>query len=165
MIPFTFHSEHNSLVSDSFIDAVLKAHNELRLHHNVPCLKWSSALSKDAQAWAEKLSRNDELRHARKEERNFKGENICRMSDHYDVPDAVRIWYSEVNSYRYDSPGFSHDTGHFTQIVWRETSEVGVGTCKSRDGRLTYLVARYHPAGNVLKRFNENVLPSSSSSI
>lgn len=141
---------------------MVRAHNELRFHHNVPSLKWSPALSKDAQAWAEKLSRNDELRHASREERKFKGENICRMSAHYDATDAVRIWYSEINGYKYDSPGFSYDTGHFTQIVWRDTAEVGVGTCKSRDGRLTYFVARYHPAGNVLKRFNENVLKANS---
>lgn len=144
--------------ADSFFDAVLKAHNDLRILHNVPSLKWSPALSKEAQAWAEKLSRNGELRHASKEERKFKGENICRMSNHYDVTDAVKIWYSESNSYKYNSPGFSFETGHFTQIVWRDTTEVGVGTCKSRDGRLTYIVARYNPAGNVLERFHENVL-------
>ena len=138
---------------------MLQAHNELRAIHNVPRLKWSPALSMEAQAWAEKLSRKGELRHASKEERNFKGENICRMSNHYDVADAVKIWYSEIKNYKYYSPGFSLDTGHFTQIVWRDTTEVGVGTCKSTDGRLTYIVARYNPAGNVLKRFPENVPP------
>ena len=152
------------LVADSLIDAVLKAHNNLRALHGVPSLKWSPPLSKEAQAWAEKLSRNGELRHANKEERKFKGENICRMSNHYDVTDAVRIWYSEINSYKYDSPGFSFDTGHFTQIVWRDTAEVGVGTCKSRDGSLTYIVARYNPPGNVLKNFHENVLKTKSRS-
>lgn len=149
------------LVADSFIDAALKARNDLRALHSVPSLKWSPALSKEAEDWAEKLSRNGELHHSSKE-RKFKGENICRMSNHYDVTDAVRIWYSEINSYKYDSPGFSFDTGHFTQIVWRDTTEVGVGTCKSRDGRLTYVVARYNPAGNVLKRFHENVLKTNS---
>lgn len=153
-----------SLVADSLIDVVLKAHNDLRALHGVPSLKWSTTLTKEAQAWAEKLSRNGELRHANKEERKFNGENICRMSNHYDVTDAVRIWYSEIKSYKYDSPGFSFDTGHFTQIVWRDTTEVGVGTCKSRDGNLTYIVARYNPAGNVLKKFHENVLKTNSPS-
>ena len=125
--------------------------------HNVSPLRWSSSLSRDAQAWAEKLSRNGELRHASKEERKCNGENICRMSDHYNIFDAVKIWYSEINNYSYNSPGFSLDTGHFTQIVWRNSVEVGVGTCKSQDGKLTYIVARYHPAGNVLKGFHENV--------
>ena len=81
------------------------------------------------------------------------------MSNHYDVADAVKIWYSEIKNYKYDSPGFSLNTGHFTQIVWRDTTEVGVGTCKSPDGRLTYAVARYNPAGNMLKKFQENVTP------
>lgn len=145
------------IVNDSFTSAALQVHNELRMLHNVSPLRWSSSLSRDAQAWAEKLSRNGELRHASKEERKCNGENICRMSDHYNIFDAVKIWYSEINNYSYDSPGFSLDTGHFTQIVWRNSVEVGVGTCKSQDGKLTYVVARYHPAGNVLKGFHENV--------
>ena len=164
VLPFFLFMNAILLVADSFIDAVLKAHNDLRALHGVPSLKWSPALSKEAQTWAQKLSRNGELRHAHKEERKFKGENICRMSNHYDVTDAVRIWYSEINSYKYDSPGFSFDTGHFTQIVWRDTTEIGVGTCKSRDGSLTYIVARYNPAGNVLKKFHENVLKTNSRS-
>ena len=127
------------------------------MRHNVPCLKWSSALSRDAQTLAEKLARDGELRHATKEERKFNGENICRVSDHYDVSDAVKMWYSEFKSYDYDSPGFSVDTGHFTQIVWKNSAEVGVGSCKSPDGKLTYIVVRYYPPGNVLERFHENV--------
>lgn len=146
-----------TILDDSFIATVLQTHNELRMRHNVPSLRWSPALSRDAQAWAEKLSSNGELRHASKEERKCNGENVCRMSDHFDVSDAVKMWYSEIKTYDYDTPGFSIDTGHFTQIVWRNTAEIGVGSCKSLDGNLTYLVARYYPPGNVLERFHENV--------
>ena len=137
-------------------------HNELRSLHNVPLLKWSSLLSREAKVWAEKLSKSGELCHASKAERKYKGENICRMSSHYDAADAVRVWYSEIKNYNYDLPGFSLDTGHFSQIVWRDTREVGVGTCKSPDGRLMYMVARYNPPGNVLKKFQENVTPLAS---
>ena len=89
----------------------------------------------------------------------FKGENICRMSRHYDIGDALRMWYSEIQKYDYNSPTFSLDTGHFTQIVWSNTSEIGVGVSQSPDGRLTYLVARYNPPGNILNKFAENVSP------
>ncbi len=53
-------------------------------------------------------------------------------------------------------PGFS--AGHFTQIVWKGSRELGVGTAV--DGRGTFkLVLRYSPAGNVRGAYGENVLP------
>ena len=42
--------------------------------------------------------------------------------------------------------------GHFTQLVWKGSAEVGFGF-----GKL--VVANYFPAGNMLTEFNENVLP------
>lgn len=40
------------------------------------------------------------------------------MFNYYDVIDVVRIWYLEINSYKYDLFGFSFDIGYFIQIVW-----------------------------------------------
>ena len=40
------------------------------------------------------------------------------------------------------------DVGHYTQIVWRTTREVG---CAKAEGRqFDFLVCRYYPAGNVI---------------
>jgi hypothetical protein len=38
--------------------------------------------------------------------------------------------------------------GHYTQMVWRETREVGIGMAQSKHG--LYVVARYSPAGNIV---------------
>ncbi|EDO49310.1 predicted protein [Nematostella vectensis] len=138
---------------------ILDIHNNYRAMHNAAPLRWSAALAKDAQAWAGKLAREGRLEHASREDRYYKGENICRMSHHFDIGDALQIWYNESESYQYDNPGFALTTGHFTQIVWRGTREVGVGFAKSPDGRLTYAVARYNPPGNNMRHFKENVLP------
>lgn len=48
---------------------------------------------------------------------------------------------------------------HFTQMVWKSTKEAGFGMAKGRSGRVV-IVANYHPAGNVIGQFGENVLPS-----
>lgn len=136
----------------------METHNQYRVMHGAVPLNWSPGLANAAQAWAEKIAREGSLSHASREDRYYKGENVCRMSSHFTVDDALRIWYSEKGNYDYDKPGFDLSTGHFTQVVWRDTREVGVGMAKSPDGKLTYMVARYNPPGNILNRFKENVV-------
>lgn len=48
--------------------------------------------------------------------------------------------------------------GHFTQLVWASSRELGVGKARSRQGK-TVVVAMYRPPGNVCGLFEENVLP------
>ena len=52
------------------------------------------------------------------------GENlfgICCLlpeeSSYFNVSDAVRSWYSELSDYKFDNPGYSVGTGHFTQVT------------------------------------------------
>ena len=51
------------------------------------------------------------------------------------------------------------DTGHFTQVVWKESVELGIGKADiDKDGmRCTYVVGRYKPAGNMMGDYAENV--------
>lgn len=49
-------------------------------------------------------------------------------------------------------------TGHFTQVVWRDSSELGVGMARNRNGEV-YVVCNYNPAGNFLGSFVDNVPP------
>ena len=39
---------------------------------------------------------------------------------------AVQAWYDEVKDYNFSYGGFAMNTGHFTQLVWRETVKVGM---------------------------------------
>lgn len=52
-------------------------------------------------------------------------------------------------------------TGHFTQIVWKNTSEMGIAMAK-RDGTCV-VVACYYPRGNIVGQFIENVLKPAKS--
>jgi hypothetical protein len=38
------------------------------------------------------------------------------------------MWYGEIAKYDFRRGGFSMDTGHFTQVVWRSTTTIGCGT-------------------------------------
>lgn len=71
------------------------------------------------------------------------------------------MWYEEHDKYRYGNPGFSTNTGHFTQIVWQSSKEMGAGKAVSSSGA-QFVVARYQPPGNVRGQFPENVKPASN---
>ena len=70
---------------------------------------------------------------------------------------ATDMWYNEIQQYNFNNPGFASGTGHFTQLVWAETTQIGVG--KATNGGQTFVVANYTPPGNVVGRqnFEKNV--------
>lgn len=66
-------------------------------------------------------------------------------------------WYEEAHNYDYSSD-FQQGKGHFAQIVWLHTQEVGFGRAQSPDGKW-YACANYYPAGNYIGQFTQNVNP------
>ena len=62
----------------------------------------------------------------------------------------VADWYAEESNYDYNT-GKGKKEGdailHFTQVVWKETSELGMATATSANTWFT--VARYKPRGNM----------------
>ena len=69
--------------------------------------------------------------------------------------------YNEVcdPGYNFGSGGFSSGTGHFTQVVWKRSTELGIGRAESSRGSMkcAYIVGRYKPAGNMMGDFPQNV--------
>jgi len=60
------------------------------------------------------------------------------------VDSIVSQWYSESEVYDYDQPGFMEDAMNFMQIMWFNSTSVGMAV--SRDGR--FAVANYYPAAH-----------------
>jgi hypothetical protein len=54
---------------------------------------------------------------------------------------------------------FSAKTGHFTQVIWKNSRRVGVGFAIGNGGRSAFIVAQYTPPGNVQGTFRSNVSP------
>ena len=77
--------------------------------------------------------------------------------------EMVQRWYDEVKNYDFDKGGPKAASGaykHFSQLIWANTAELGVGTAVSkRYGFIT--VARYRPTGNDggIEEFIRNVPP------
>ena len=141
---------------DTFGKEALETHNKFRAAHQAPALTWSSALARDAEAWAKQIARDGRLRH----DDTSDGENVFMVfGREIDGSDAVNSWYSEVKDYDFNNPGFQPKTGHFTQVVWKGSEELGIGKAKSADGKM-FVVGRYRPAGNNVRAFHENVFSS-----
>ena len=90
-----------------------------------------------------------------------KGENIYRsgntsLSNSAAVLDATKLWYDEVSLYNYNTGDFSKATGHFTQLVWKNSKYLGIGVGRSSSG--VYVCADYDPLGNYPGQFRKNVL-------
>jgi uncharacterized protein YkwD len=138
-----------------FLKAALKAHNEYRKKHHAPPLELSDDLCKVAQAWADKIAANDKMEHSE----NGYGENIHWSSANVtDGKAPVEHWYSEVKDYKFAGDlDYQRGTGHFTQVVWKDTKELGIAKATGKSGG-TYVVANYNPSGNFVGKFAENVL-------
>jgi hypothetical protein len=72
---------------------------------------------------------------------------------------ATVAWYNEVKNYNFSAPGFSSETGHFTQVVWKATQIFGAGFALGDNGHSVYVVAQYSPSGNYKGKYEANVLP------
>jgi uncharacterized protein YkwD len=141
--------------------AWLNAHNNARSNHCAPAMTWSETLAAAARAYASKCS----MDHLSFEDRNRQGENLA-WGEGLSAENAVKLWYDEVNRYDFNNPMASYqlqvatrekdrrdgskDVGHFTQVVWLDTTEVGCGSAACViDGKpKTMHVCRYLPSGN-----------------
>jgi len=137
-----------------FLEDALKAHNEYRKKHKVPKLTLSDDLCQVAQAWANKIAANDKMEHSE----NGYGENVHWTSaNDTDGKSPVDHWYSEVKDFKFSGDlDYQRGTGHFTQVVWKDTKELGIAKATGKNGG-TYVVANYNPAGNFIGKFGENV--------
>ncbi len=69
--------------------------------------------------------------------------------------DMFYMWYNEKVNYDFDSGLSDGYTGHFTQIVWKKTSEIG---CALKcNGNRCYGSCNYKEPGNKIDEFKENV--------
>lgn len=130
---------------------VLMAHNQIRAAANVPPMTWNARLAEGAARWAEHLAQSGYMMHSQSKE----GENIWMgTSGAFSHALMVRDWANEGRFYRagyfpnISSTGDWRDVGHFTQMVWRDTRQLGCAIA-SRDG-WDVLVCRYNSPGNVV---------------
>ena len=128
---------------------MLAAHNAARHDAGVPPLGWSGALAASAQRWADTLrGRGCSLRHSGAA---GVGENLAWASGQSLSPaQVVAMWVGERRAFNAArntcAPGAV--CGHYTQVVWRDTKQVGCGLASC--GSSEIWVCQYAPPGNVV---------------
>lgn len=160
---------------DAFRAAALTAHNQFRALCGAPALTESTTIAASAQAWATQMATTNVFAHSGSQ---LYGENLYGQFSSGALTSAascstlgttcVNSWYSEISAYNFNSPGYSDATGHYTQVVWKSTTMLGMGLgwgLKSSGVNGYYCVGQYSPPGNNVSpgQFAANVLPPMSS--
>lgn len=153
------------------VDAMcmVKEHNVLRDAVGVPELRWSKALARQAAAWAGKLKNAGcAMQHSH----GRLGENLYWASPLRTTARSKNgVWRSRltlqavkeanvVAGWASEKPWYSHaantcdappgkSCGHYTQMVWEATREVGCAKAVCSDHSQVW-VCNYAPAGNVV---------------
>ncbi len=137
----------------TFDERILAAHNQERLALGLEPLIWDQALAQSAQQWADHLAATGRFEHAPENRFTPEGENLWAGSKGYFAPEAmVDAWIREKQFFRpglfpdNSTTGKVEDIGHYTQVVWRATTQVGCAQAASASEDI--LVCRYAEAGN-----------------
>lgn len=149
------------------IRATLNSHNSVRSQLGLPPLRWSNTLVKYARQWADHQAQTQNCSmvhrpHGSGPYKQVHGENLFwaspkRWSDgrserqNISIQEVIKSWADEVVDYDYNSNScnFGEQCGHYTQMVWRETREVGCVRTTCGDKSQLW-VCNYNPPGNYI---------------
>ena len=139
---------------------VLDSHNRVRAKHRLKPLKWSDKLTRYSQEWANQLGSGSRCTMRHRSGQPPYGENLYwssaivwsngkRETNRVTIKDVVKAWTDEERWYNYQrnscQPG--QKCGHYTQVVWKNTTEVGCAVKVCNDKSQTW-VCSYNPPGN-----------------
>jgi len=142
---------------------MVKAHNRWRQKVRVPALSWADDLGDTAQQWAEHLRDANDCNMVHSGASKL-GENLYWASavswsdggsERQEVTPAqvTDSWGSEKADYNYATNRCVSGKmcGHYTQLVWKGSTEVGCGMAVCGDDSQVW-VCNYRPAGNFIGR-------------
>jgi len=140
-----------STKSQEFADACLYFHNKYRASVGAGPLKWNDDLAKGSAEWSIKIGNDGKLSHSH----GPYGENTaCGTTINHNLRELHALWGNEKQWYipgrnfpDVSTTGDWHKVGHYTQVVWADTTEVGCGVTVN-DG-WAWLTCRYLGQGNI----------------
>lgn len=154
----------NAATAGTILSAVeqadmVTAHNTWRDEVGSPNLTWSVKLADTAQAWADTLKTSQACKMVHSHTAGV-GENLYWASPLTYSTGKVEVqavsstkvtasWGSEKKDYTYASNSCASGKvcGHYTQVVWKASTEVGCGKAICADKSQVW-ACQYTPAGN-----------------
>ncbi|GAB2218002.1 hypothetical protein Droror1_Dr00001217 [Drosera rotundifolia] len=138
-----------SLAQNSPKDYV-DAHDYTRSQVDVGPISWSKRLVDYAQNYANIRAQDCALQHSD----GPYGENLAIGGGNgYDFTglEAVQLWVDEKQYYHYDdnSCTYGQMCGHYTQVVWHNTTQVGCARAQCYTGQW-FIICSYYPPGNCI---------------
>lgn len=141
--------EMGSRLTPAEVEVLLAEHDRVRADVGVGPMIWSAELAAYAQNWGDQLvAKGCQFEH--RPDPAF-GENLFRGTEGaYTVADAVRSWEDEKEDYNGGALTETnwYDTGHYTQMVWRQTTRLGCASVACNGNMM--IVCNYDPPGNML---------------
>jgi len=142
----------SAMSADSeFATECLDAHNPFREELDIEPLTYSLELEKTAQKWANTIAGKNSLQHSKG--RNKIGENLAMGTKGvYDTARLIELWTNEKKYFKNNewpnvsTTGNWKDVGHYSQIVWANTKEVGCAIAENNKN--AFMVCHYKPSGN-----------------
>ncbi|CAH1960260.1 unnamed protein product [Acanthoscelides obtectus] len=131
---------------------------------NMLKMKWHTGAARTAQRWADQCLVLEHDNETGRYDPNYGacGQNIFISSHKVPWLFAIETWWLEKNIFRYGGRNELHEIGHYTQMVWASTHEVGCGIAKcnhepsSRFSPKVFYnyVCNYCPIGNHARRLS-----------
>ena len=165
----------NSSVSEpKQFSGILASHNQVRAKHQQVPLTWSNSLATYAQQWVNNLATTQNCSMIHRPNNNggkfqqIHGENLfwasaietANSDDGYDshntsqkvsASHVVKAWAEEEGYYNYQTNKCQsgEDCGHYTQMVWHESRQVGCALAVCPDQSQIW-ACNYYPRGNYI---------------
>ncbi|GJP64705.1 hypothetical protein CLOP_g21665, partial [Closterium sp. NIES-67] len=137
------------------VAAILEEHNKARQEVGVPDLAWDEGLALAAQQWAAELASSGcNLEHGGADGlgQNLYWKAPVQLNSAEDRA-AVQSWLAEKEDWTYSAVqegcADGKQCGHYTQVVWRDTTHVGCAAAQCADGGGMW-VCDYSPQGNMI---------------
>ena len=132
----------------NLIQDAVDRHNEIRGEvYSGSLIEWNNGIAKSAQDYADYLASTGEFKHGNSDY----GENLFLSSYNSSSVDAINSWYEEKSNYDYSDNSCNGVCGHYTQIIWKNSTELGCAKATYSTGKYkdyTLIVCRYNPVGN-----------------
>jgi len=146
--------------SDVDSERMLRAHNQVRAVVEVGPVRWSASLASSASRWASHLAQHNgcTMKHSGPGENLYWASPLTwsdgrRKRQQLSEDDVVSSWAAERVFYKYEKNTCRQGKvcGHYTQVVWRDTAEIGCArSFCSNQGQIW--VCHYRPFGNLVGR-------------